>query len=198
MNKKELKEMLDDHELWLCDHSTGHRAKFSNHTCESINFQGAKLRGACFYQADCRHADFSNANLVGVEFIGADLANADFSNADCMGANFSGAKLRRATFREAALFDVDFSGAMLENVDLTGAKLLGANLNIAYDGEHWFEFINFSVPQTVLGVKFLNKIQIQIGFDIKFLEEWEEEEKEENSRILQLCKQYFGQEKNDI
>jgi len=67
MDKYELKNILDKHNIWLvcCDKD-----------------------GAC---ADLSYADLSGADLSNVDLRGADLSGAQLRNADLNGADLSGA-----------------------------------------------------------------------------------------------------------
>ena len=82
--KKELKEILDQHSLWL----------------ESHGEQGcrAALLGAILFGADLSRATLRGANLTGAYLTRADLEEADLTRANLngaylFGANLTGAKL---------------------------------------------------------------------------------------------------------
>ena len=69
MNKKELKEILAQHVLWLdSDGEQGRRADL-----EGANLREAKLRGANLREADLEGADLSGAQLEGADLSGAQL-----------------------------------------------------------------------------------------------------------------------------
>ena len=70
MNSKELRQILDDHRLWLANEG-GERADLS----------GADLRRANLYRANLSEANLSEANLSG-----ANLRRANLSGADLFGA----------------------------------------------------------------------------------------------------------------
>ena len=79
MNKKELKEILARHQLWL-------------------DSDGEEGRRALLGEVDLSGADLSGANLSGVLIHGADLSGADLRGSDLTGAafvmtNLTGAKL---------------------------------------------------------------------------------------------------------
>lgn len=99
-----LREILEQHALWLQDRTQGKRADLS----------GAKLYGI----------DLSYANLSG-----ADLTYADLSHADLRKANLSYANLSFANLHDANLSGANLSGAELNNAYLSGANLSGANLS---------------------------------------------------------------------
>ena len=67
MTKKEIKEILNLHKLWLNDNSQGQRA----------NLRDADLRGANLRDADLHGADLSGANLRDADLRGANLHGAD-------------------------------------------------------------------------------------------------------------------------
>ena len=77
MNKKELKEILDQHQRWLgSDGEQGRRADL-----EGADLREAKLRGA-----NLREAYLWGANLSGAELYRANLREADLEGADLSGA----------------------------------------------------------------------------------------------------------------
>ena len=94
MNKKELKEILAQHVLWLdSDGEQGRRAYL----------WGANLTRAYLYGANLNGANLSRADLRGADLRGADLEGADLEGADLTGADLTGANLRRADLRRANL-----------------------------------------------------------------------------------------------
>jgi len=103
MTDKELKDILDQHKVWLSDSSKGNRADLS--------------------RVDLSGADLSRADLRGANLYGANLSRANLSEADLSEAYLSGADLSRADLREAIL-----SGANLNRANLSGANLSGADL----------------------------------------------------------------------
>ena len=72
MTKKEIKEVLSLHKLWLNDSPQG---------------QHADLRGADLCDANLYGADLRSADLYGADLYGADLRSADLCDADLYGAN---------------------------------------------------------------------------------------------------------------
>jgi uncharacterized protein YjbI with pentapeptide repeats len=101
-----LMKILEDHKLWLSDHSQGERADL-----RWADLSRADLRWADLSWADLREADLSRADLRGADLIGADLSRADLRGADLIGADLSRADLRGADLREA-----DLSGAIDGNI----------------------------------------------------------------------------------
>jgi len=98
MTNKELKEILDQHQIWLEDRSKGKRA-------------------------DLRRVDFSGVDLSGVNLSRADLRRANFSGANLVEANLSGAILRGVNLQ-----GVDLQGVDLRYVYIGRANLFGADL----------------------------------------------------------------------
>ena len=73
MNSTELREILDEHKVWVTSfRESGSRADLC----------GADLRGANLRDADLRDADLRGANLRGANLRGADLCDADLRDAD--------------------------------------------------------------------------------------------------------------------
>ena len=87
MNADKLKNILEQHRLWLKDEG-GARA----------DLQGANLRGA-----NLRDADLRDANLQGANLQYANLPGANLRGANLQGANLRGADLRDADLRYANL-----------------------------------------------------------------------------------------------
>jgi hypothetical protein len=99
ITEEELKEILEQHELWL-------------------NSNGKE--GKC---ADLRCADLTCANLSGAKLSGADLTDADLTWADLTGANLTSADLYGACLYGANLFGADLSGADLIDSELEYSNL---------------------------------------------------------------------------
>ena len=99
MNKKELKEILDQHSLWLdSDGEEGRRAKLYGANLNGVNLTGAELRGAILFEANLTMADLRGAELREADLTWAELREADFRGADLRGAelwkaNLTGAQL---------------------------------------------------------------------------------------------------------
>ena len=104
MKASELKEILDQHQLWI--ESNG-------------------VQGKC---ADLEDARLDGANLINADLEGAILCIADLTGADLTGANLTGANLYGANLRGANLTGANLSGANLTYVNLEYANLVGANL----------------------------------------------------------------------
>ena len=107
MNKLELDEILENHNLWTFN-GKGERA----------NLTGAYLVGV----------DFADANLMRAYLADANLADANLAGVDLRRANLAGADLTGANLRRADLMDANLAGAKLTGAYLTGANLAGANL----------------------------------------------------------------------
>jgi len=90
MEASELKEILDQHKLWI-DGKGGQRANL-----RSANLEGADLGGAKLTDADLTGADLTGANLQSASLIRANLRGADLRGADLRGANLRGANLTNA------------------------------------------------------------------------------------------------------
>ena len=102
--KRELKNILEDHKLWLSSQK-------KEGSCAYLF--GADLSGAYLRDADLKGADLKGADLSGADLRDADLRDADLRNADLSGADLIGTVL---------------IGANLRDVNLSNANLLGANL----------------------------------------------------------------------
>jgi uncharacterized protein YjbI with pentapeptide repeats len=93
MNKQKLKEILEQHKLWLEDSLRGNRADLSDADLRCANLSGANLSGANLSGADLSDADLSDADLSGANLSGANLSDADLSGANLSGANLDFSQL---------------------------------------------------------------------------------------------------------
>ena len=150
MEASKLKEILDQHQLWI--ESNGVQGKCAN-LC------GARLDGA----------NLSGANLSGAFLEGANLSYADLEGADLRGAKFSDADLRRADLRGAKFSDADLRRADIRGANLTSANLTSANLKDATGLPN----VSWIIPGCLVH---LNRIKDHIFYDGFYLEKedkWE-------------------------
>ena len=75
METSKLKDILDQHQLWL-DGKGGKRAKLWSASLKSVNLTGANLKSADLDSADLYCADLTRANLCGAYLAGANLHGA--------------------------------------------------------------------------------------------------------------------------
>ena len=109
MEASELKEILDQHKLWL--DTSGQGGKRAN--LRGANLRGANLRDANLYRANLRGAILEGAilggaDLTGAYLSGAYLSGADLENANLRGADLTGANLRSANLRNTILPDISW------------------------------------------------------------------------------------------
>ena len=114
MEASKLKEILDQHKLWL----------------ENNEVQGerANLEGANLSYANLSYANLTDANLTRASLTGADLWGANLTCANLWGANLAGANLWGANLVNANLTRANLWGAYLTDANLTRANLTGAIL----------------------------------------------------------------------
>ena len=79
MEPSKLKEILDQHKLWL-DGKGGQRANLEYANLSDANLHGANLSGA-----DLLGADLTGADLTGADLTGAYLKDANLTGADLTG-----------------------------------------------------------------------------------------------------------------
>ena len=96
MEASELKEILEQHKLWL----------------ETNGMQGIL---AYLYGANLKDANLKNADLNGASLYAANLT----------GANLKGANLKGANLKDAILWGANLTGANLRGANLRGANLRG-------------------------------------------------------------------------
>ena len=147
ITEKKLKEILEQHKLWLdSNEKEGKRADLTDADLSGANLSGANLRFAVLtranltgvnlydanlYCADLRFADLRFADLTGANLSSANLSDTDLIDADLTCANLSGANLSSADLSYADLSSSDLTGANLIRANLTRANLTGANLTHA-------------------------------------------------------------------
>ena len=80
ITKQELKQILDDHKLWLNNSSEGKKADLRYANLSSADLRSADLRSANLSYADLRSANLSYANLRSANLRYADLSSANLSS----------------------------------------------------------------------------------------------------------------------
>ena len=141
ITKQELKEILNEHKLWLKDSSKGKKADLSSANLRSVDFRFADLSSAKFSSANLRFAnlnsaklssaDFSSANLSSANLIYANLSSSNLSSANLSSANLSSSNLSSANLSSANLSSSNLSFANLRSSDLSFANLRFADLSSA-------------------------------------------------------------------
>ena len=117
MEASKLKEILDQHQLWI--ESNGVQGKCAD--LEDARLDGANLINADLEGAILCIADLTGANLTGAKLTGANLYGANLSDASLTGANLSGANLTYVNLGYANLIGANLRGAFLEGANLYGA-----------------------------------------------------------------------------
>ena len=117
MEASKLKEILDQHQLWI--ESNGVQGKCAD--LEDARLDGANLINADLEGAILCIADLWGANLTGAKLTGANLYGANLSDASLTGANLSGANLTYTNLGYANLIGANLIGANLEGANLYGA-----------------------------------------------------------------------------
>lgn len=116
----EIQKILEEHEKWQDDPSTGKQADLSGKDLSGLDLKGVYLGDAIL---DC--TNFSGANLEGAEFDDCNLRDADFSGANLKNASFYDAELEGAYFEGANMKGV--SGIKEEEYMPSGGLPLGAS-----------------------------------------------------------------------
>ena len=125
MKEQKLKDILEQHKLWLEDSLRGNRADLRYADLKYANLIDANLS-----DADLRYANLSDADLSYADLRYANLSDADLSYADLSDANLRYANLRYANLSDADLSDADLSGA---NLDFSQLNLSCKGLNFKID-----------------------------------------------------------------
>ena len=99
LTAEEVREMLEQHKLWLADRSQGKR--FDARDCclpLEVHFDEQDLRMAIFTRAHCEDKSFRGADLRGADFRWANASRSDFRGANCARTDFSWANLYTSSF----------------------------------------------------------------------------------------------------
>ena len=137
ISKEELKNVLEDHQVWLrTNKKDGKRADLIH-----VDLSGANLTGADLTKADLTYSNLTDANLSGANLTKADLTYsnlkyadlswADLTKANLVHANLVHANLNQANLECVCLYKADLSGAYLYEANLADADLQYANLSEA-------------------------------------------------------------------
>ena len=140
MEASKLKEILDQHRLWIVTNGVqGERA----------DLKDADLRGASLYRANLGGANLRGANLTRANLRGANLTGAKLSRTNLTGANLEGANLYRAYLTGAYLTGANLSNAILPDVSWVIPGCLVQLNHIKYDfylqkEDKWENFVQDS------------------------------------------------------
>lgn len=128
MDKNEIREILEQHQLWL-NNNGGERADLRNVDLYGADLRKANLRGAYLHSARLGGADLSFASLNYATLCNADLHNVNLWGASLSEANLHSVDLSCANLNWANLCYTDLSYANLYGANLLNANLHGADLS---------------------------------------------------------------------
>ena len=135
ISQEELKEILEQHKLWLetrfCDAVKGKQADLSYANLYNANLDNANLEYAHLEYANLEYANLYNANLynANLEYAHLEYANLEYAHLDH--ANLDNANLEYAHLYNANLYNANLEYAHLEYANLEYAHLDNANLDNA-------------------------------------------------------------------
>ena len=156
MEQPELKEILEQHRLWI-------ESNFVQGKCadlEGARLEGARLEGADLYYANLKGANLECANLNDANLKGADLGDANLNCASLYRANLRGANLANASLYGANLRGANLTGANLTNTILPDISWIIPGCLVQLNQ------IKYSFP-LYKEVKYDNFIQDSFGFVIQ-------------------------------
>ena len=151
ITEEELKEILEQHALWLDSNGKeGKCADLSDADLRRANLYYANLRCADLTDADLSYANLRCANLYVADLSGANLYGAYLTGVDLIGANLTGVDLIGADLTYANLIDANLTRANLSGANLSGANLRCANLTdtILDEKEQFRKGIVLTEPMT--------------------------------------------------
>ena len=138
MDKNEIGEILEQHQLWLYGNG-GKRADLQGADLRNADLRNAELRGANLHSArlggadlsfsDLSYANLRNADLHNVNLYGVNLSYADLHKVDLSRAILSWANLNCTDLSYANLYGADLLNANLHSTDLNGAILYNVKYN---------------------------------------------------------------------
>lgn len=117
---------------------------FTDAICEATDFTGCDLSNACFKQATLTDAIMTGVNMIGADLTGAIASEANFNDANLSEANLSGATLNNCACRSTRFERAILKQTQLDQSDLTGARLISANLTNMSACECLFEGCDFT------------------------------------------------------
>jgi len=178
ITQDELKEILEQHKLWLNDNTKGCRANLSYAYLYNANLSNANLSYAYLHNARLSNANLQNANLHNANLSNAYLHKADLSHADLSNANLSYAYLSNANLSNANL-----SYAYLHNARLSHADLSNANLSYAYLSNADLSRANLSNANIVTfqfkkHIAYFTGKDLRIGCKTETLQDWQNDYEE--------------------
>ena len=141
-----------------------------------LDFSGADLTGALFYETTMPNANFQGAICTRTSFIDTKMPNAKFQGATITTSNFDGADLSGANFSGLTMTDVSFSSAILtgaifsktriirseyseidfNDADFTNADFSGANFD--YSEYNYANFTNANFTSSKINGSFTGVI----------------------------------------
>lgn len=127
ITRKELDEILEQHELWLLGKG-GKKADLSYTDLSCISLSGIDLRDADLSYTDLSYTNLRSSILRNVDLRGAILRGADLWKIDLRDADLRNADLSDIHLRDANLSGADLANANLEDTDLTNTDLTNTNL----------------------------------------------------------------------
>ena len=128
MEASKLKEILEQHKLWIETETDVDQGQGGRAILNGADLSGISLKDANLSCAQLNGANFAYSNLTGADLEGANLVHANLNHANLTGANLRGANLHAANLRGANLNGADLEDTDLQGTDLTFASLAGANL----------------------------------------------------------------------
>jgi len=142
-------------------------ASFYETTMPNANFQGATITTSSFDDADLRGAIFSSSTITHTSFSSAILTKANFSSTIFNGEiDLSEANLSNANFIDAKFNDiVDFSYADFTKANFTNSFIIGTFSGAIFDGT----IFNSATLQGSFQVGYKNKEKSKIFNNVKFL-----------------------------
>ena len=152
MSPEQLKEILDNHKMWLAGKEGGKRADL-----RFADLEDADLRGANLSYADLRGANLSYADLRGANL---NLRDADLRGADLRGADLRYANLRYADLRGANLRDADLRGA---DLDFSCLPLWCGSLSAHFDDNQIIQIIYHAVKAGLNSKNVSEEVKVELS-----------------------------------
>ena len=120
----EIEEILEQHALWLSDHTTGKKADFTACDLSAYDFSGEDLSFANFSNAVLNCCNFKNtnlfrSNLYEVTAKVCSFIKTNMAHAYAHGAIFDGSRFGATAFMKTNIFNGSFKDCFLEKVRMS-------------------------------------------------------------------------------
>ena len=147
ITKEELKEIIEQHKLWLYSNGgEGERANLTGANLSYANLTDASLTDADLTGTDLRCADLRRARLFGANLTGVNLADADLTRANLSGANLTDANLTSANLSGTDLQCANLTDTILDEKEQCRKGIVLTEPMVGYKKACGGKIITLEIP----------------------------------------------------